>query len=108
MSDIGCNGEQSFGPSNFQYQQYIEQFDSSFFNFIAGLGGTLGIFLGIDVVMITEFCFSIANWIRSLITEWKSRRNKTNEEHPEAIHINESKNVVHVQPISEAQSVHEL
>ncbi len=77
-----------FGASNFQYPQYIEQFDSSFFGFIAGLGGTLGIFLGINVIMIVEFCFFIANWIRSLITEWKSRRNKTNKEHPEAIRIN--------------------
>jgi hypothetical protein len=96
----GCHGEQSFGVSNFQYQHYTEQLDRSFFTFVAGLGGTLGILLGIDVIMCIEFCFFMGKWFFALIVWCKSQNNNKNDGQIQVtqIHIGRSRNIVQVQP----------
>jgi hypothetical protein len=96
----GCHGEQSFGVSFFQYQYYTEQLDRSFFTFVAGLGGTLGVLLGIDVIMCIEFCFSMGKWFFALIVWCKSQNSNENDGHIQVtqIHIGRSRNIVQVQP----------
>jgi hypothetical protein len=58
-----CDSLFTISPWSFQYPQYTEQFEWTFFSYIAGLGGTVGILLGIDIIMSTEFLLAIANWL---------------------------------------------
>jgi hypothetical protein len=102
-----CAAEHFFGVSSFQYSTYTQQLEGiSFYNFAAGLGGTLGILLGIDVVMFIEFCFSIINWFHNFIVWLKSPRQRENDETPQGkpIRIGKSRKVVRVMPIEQIKS----
>ncbi len=100
-----CRSEHIFGASNFQYQNYIEQFDGSFFSFVAGMGGILSILLGIDVIMCIEFLFSVRNWFYAFVGWLKSQKSVENDTtsngKPKRIRVHQSKNVIHVQPVTE-------
>ncbi len=103
----GCFGEQLFGANTFQYQYYEDQYDASFFSFVAGLGGTLGILLGIDVMMIIEYCFYSMHRFYAFISWLKTQHMKKTEERPHGkiIRFGKKKNVIHVQPSTEHHSV---
>jgi hypothetical protein len=95
-----------FGASNFQYQYYEEQLSFSFFSFVAGLGGTLSILLGIDMVIMIEFCFSCIYWFYSFVRWLKRTYSKKTEDNPgtKVIRIGQSKNIVHVQPVRKTRA----
>jgi hypothetical protein len=100
---IACYGTHNFGASNFQYQYYTEQLNWSFFTFIAGLGGTVTILLGIDVVLCTEFCLSTGKWFFAFIALcWSKKNNRwSKNDRPielKEIHIGKSRRIIHVQP----------
>jgi len=90
-------------PSSFQYTIYTEQFNPESyvsFDFIAGLGGTLSVLLGIDIILIIEFCIFTASFLVDLVVWLKSLHKK---EYPvsqgRTNRIGQSANTVNVQSL---------
>jgi hypothetical protein len=68
LKPTGCHlGKLFIGLSSFQYRIYAEQLQWSFYSYVAGLGGVLGILLGIDVIFLIECLFTVANWLFSIV-----------------------------------------
>ena len=68
-SITNCTAIQTIFPSNFQFPVpiYLEMFQWSFYSFVAGLGGTLALWLSIDIIKTIDSFLTAANWLHSVI-----------------------------------------
>ena len=69
-----CAAEYIISMDSFQYLVYTETIAYGFYNWVANMGGTLGIWLGIDITMCIEFFFTLKKWLVAFIRLFKKQQ----------------------------------
>ena len=93
-----CEAELIIGMNSFQYPQYTETFAWGFYNFVANMGGTLGIWLGIDIILTIECFLTLKEWLFIVVELYKQQKSPIAMEHL-------PQNRVVIEPDIEMQSV---
>jgi hypothetical protein len=97
ISNDSCEAEYLISMNSLQYLVYTETFAWGFYSFVASLGGTLGIWLGIDMTLLIEWLFKLRERIVAFVQLFNAPKKQ------EVKMKRRRQNVV--QPIMELQSV---
>jgi hypothetical protein len=89
-----CNTEHIIGPSNLLYPIFTEKPGWTFYSFVAGIGGLLGLWLPLDSVFFVEWFFIIANWLFLAACNLFTRMKEIRKERKRPNSNRTSKNVV--------------
>jgi hypothetical protein len=71
ISNGSCEAEYIIIMTTFQYLVYTETFAWGFYSFVASLGGTLAIWLGIDLILLIEWFFKLTKLLVRFIRFFK-------------------------------------
>ena len=77
LSNETCEAQYIISTTSFQYPIYSEKFTYEFYNFLASLGGLLGIYLGIDLILFFDWFFKLKRWIFAIFWSKNPRRMST-------------------------------
>ena len=77
LSNETCEAQYIISTTSFQYSIYSEKFAFEFYNFLASLGGLLGIYLGIDLILFFDWFFKLKRWIFAIFWSKNPRRMST-------------------------------